>query len=184
MDISAGCLDRARIRAERYGVQYQLVRADAESLPFRDGAFDYGFVHDGLHHLPEPERAIAELARVTTRGILLTEPADAAATKLLIRLRLMKPYEEAGNYVVRFNPERLERLCRSLGFGRVVNSRYLLKYGHPPPSWWRWLDMRLLRGAARSAFLVFGVVLLGRWGNKLAFVAERTDVALDRGLVD
>jgi len=175
MDISAGCLDRARTRAERYGVKYHLVRGDAECLPFRDGAFDYGFVHDGLHHLPQPERAIAELARVTTRGILITEPADANATKLLIRLGLMKPYEEAGNYVIRFNPQRLELVCRSLGFGRTVSSRYLLKYGHPPAGWWRWLDGQPLLGAARASFLVVGVALLGRWGNKLAFIAERSE---------
>ena len=180
MDISTGCLNRARVRAERYGVKYQLVRGDAESLPFCDGAFDYGFVHDGLHHLPEPERAIAELIRVSTRGILVTEPADAAATKLLIRLGLMKPHEEAGNYVVRFNPERLKLLCRSLGFSRSVSSRYLLKYGHPPPTWWRRLDIQPIRAAARVAYLVFGVVLLGRWGNKLAFVAQRSDPTSDR----
>ena len=174
MDISGGCLGRARIRAYRYGVDYVLVRGDAENLPFRDGSFDYAFVHDGLHHLPEPERAIAEMARVARRGIMITEPADANMTKLLIRSRLMKPYEEAGNYVLRFHPQRLESLCRSLGFDRIASSRYLAKYGHPPARWWRRLDAEALFQTTRAAFWVLGVALLGRWGNKLAFVAERS----------
>jgi ubiquinone/menaquinone biosynthesis C-methylase UbiE len=174
MDISSGCLDRARVRSVRYGVKYALVRGDAEHLPFRDGAFDYAFVHDGLHHLPTPELAIAEMARVARRGIMITEPADANVTKLLVRLRLMKPYEEAGNYVVRFQPSQLEPLCRSLGFDRLASSRYLVKYGHPPARWWRRLDGSPVFELSRATFLLFGVALFGRWGNKMAFVAARS----------
>lgn len=175
LDISSGCLDRARVRAERYGVKYGLVKGDAENLPFQDSSFDYAFVHDGLHHLPRPELAIAEMARVAKRGIMITEPADANVTKLLIRSRLMKSYEEAGNYVLRFHPLRLATLCRYLGFDRIASSRYLVKYGHPPASWWRYLDTEPLFQAARLTFLLFGSALFGRWGNKLAFVAERSN---------
>src|ERR1700682_1596880 len=78
VDMSDGGLERARARAHRYGLTYDLVRGDAENLPFETGSFDYCFVHDGLHHLTQPERAIAELARVARRGIIVTEPADAA----------------------------------------------------------------------------------------------------------
>jgi len=174
MDISSGCLARARVRAGRYGVDYMLVKGDAENLPFRDSSFDYAFVHDGLHHLPEPERAIREMARVAQRGILITEPADANVTKLLIRSRVMKPYEEAGNYVIRFDARRLEPLCRDLGFDHISSSRYLVKYGHPPGRWWRRLDAAPLFNLSRVAFWVLGVKLFGRWGNKMAFVAERS----------
>jgi SAM-dependent methyltransferase len=173
MDISSGCLSRARVRAERYGVEYALVRGDAENLPFADDAFDYAFVHDGLHHLQAPHRAIAEMARVARRGIMITEPADANLTKLLIRAKVMKPYEEAGNDVVRFNPQVLEPLSRNLGFDRIASSRYLVKYGHPPARWWRNLDAEPLFQIARGAFLGLGLAVFGRWGNKLAFVAER-----------
>jgi ubiquinone/menaquinone biosynthesis C-methylase UbiE len=179
MDISDGCLDRARIRADRYGLSYDLVRGDAENLPFATGTFDYGFVHDGLHHLTQPDRAIAELARIARRGIIVTEPADAAITKLLIRLGVMQPYEEAGNFVIRFRSDRLESVCRSLGFDRISSSRYLVKYGHPPAAWWRRFDSTLPFLAARAGFFLFGVALLGRWGNKLAFVAERARPAVD-----
>lgn len=174
LDISSGCLDRARERARRYSVDYTLVRGDAENLPFRGGSFDYAFVHDGLHHLPEPERAIKEMARVAQEGILITEPADANLSKLLIRSRVMKPYEEAGNYVIRFDAHRLEPLCRDLGFDRISSSRYLVKYGHPPGAWWRHLDAPPLFELSRATFWLLGVALLGRWGNKMALVAERS----------
>jgi len=174
MDISSGCLARARVRAGRYGVDYILVRGDAENLPFRDSSFDYVFVHDGLHHLAEPERAIREMARIARGGILITEPADATLTKVLIRSRVMKPYEQAGNYVIRFDAQRLEPLCRDLGFDRIASSRYLVKYGHPPGGWWRRLDPSPLFELSRAAFWLLGVELFGRWGNKMAFVAERS----------
>jgi ubiquinone/menaquinone biosynthesis C-methylase UbiE len=173
MDISDGCLCRAAERRKRYGVSYELVLGDAENLPFPDQSFDYSFVHDGLHHLDSPERAIVELARVARRGLIVTEPADAAVTHGLIRAGVMKPYEEAGNFVIRFDADRLERLCLSLGFDRVRSARYLVKYGHPPAAWWRRFDAELPFLAARAGFKVFGVALFGRWGNKLAFVAER-----------
>jgi len=179
LDISDGCLDRARVRAQRYGLSYDVVRGDAESLPFETGSFDYGFVHDGLHHLPQPERAIAELARVARRGIIVTEPADASITKLLIRLGVMQPYEEAGNFVIRFRSDRLETLCRSLGFDHIKSSRYLVKYGHPPAGWWRRFDSEVPFLAAQAGFQLLGVTLFGRWGNKLAFVAERAQPAVD-----
>lgn len=173
LDISAGCLNRARTRGARFGVTYSLVRADAENLPFRDGSFDYAFVHDGLHHLQEPARAIAEMARVARLGIMVTEPADAALTRFLVRIHFMKMYEEAGNYVIRFLPSDLELLCRRLGFHRFASTRYLVKYGHPPGRWWHLLDPGPVYQAAWTAFWVLGVALFGRWGNKLAFVALR-----------
>ena len=175
MDISSGCLSRARVRAVRYGVDYSLVKGDAEYLPFQDASFDYAFVHDGLHHLPEPDRAIREMARVARRGILITEPADASITKLLIGTGAMKPYEDAGNYVIRFNAQHLKALCEGLGFDRVSSARYLMKYGHPPGSLWRRFDGSPLFEIGRLAFQGLGVIVFGRWGNKLAFAAERSN---------
>jgi hypothetical protein len=115
-----------------------------------------------------------ELARIATQGVIVTEPAQAALTKLLIGLNLVKEYEEAGNYVMRLEPSRMEAIFRSLGFDRIASSRYLLKYGHPPGRWWRLLDSGPLFAMTRAAFNVFGLSVFGRWGNKLAFVAERS----------
>jgi SAM-dependent methyltransferase len=64
IDLAAGMLEQARQRLA--GVE--LLRADAEQLPFDDGSFDAvigGFV---INHLPDPQRALAEAARVLVSG--------------------------------------------------------------------------------------------------------------------
>lgn len=42
----------------------QLLRADAQKLPFRDGAFDAVYCYHVLEHVPRPPRAIAEARRM------------------------------------------------------------------------------------------------------------------------
>jgi ubiquinone/menaquinone biosynthesis C-methylase UbiE len=176
-DLSNGCLARAAERMRRYDLDYELEQADAESLPFDDGAYDYAFVHDGLHHLPNPEAAISEMARVSKAGILLTEPADAALSALAIRAGAIEAFEEAGNFVIRFSAKRLTPLCRSLGLTDIRHARYLMKYGHPPAEWWRRFDHPIPQALARGAFRGLGAGLLGPLGNKLAFVALRSEVS-------
>lgn len=174
LDISPGAIERARARSIRFDVEYDLVVGDAEHLGFPDLSFDYAFVHDGLHHLPEPEKALREMARVSRRGIMITEPADASLTNLLIRLGLMKPYEDAGNYVIRFTARQLSDFASSSGFRRTRSARYLVKYGHPPPRWWNIFDWWPLFGLAKGTFLLFGAGVFGTAGNKIAFAAERS----------
>ncbi len=67
-DVSTQALARARERARRYGFRARFQIADAEALPFRDASFDVVAVHDGLHHLDDPYRAIGEMARVARGG--------------------------------------------------------------------------------------------------------------------
>lgn len=174
LDISHGALLRARDRARAYGLSYHLVRGDAEHLPFRTGSVDVSFVHDGLHHLPKPERAVGEMARVASAGVVITEPADAALTRLCIAVGLVPELEDSGNEVMRFEASRLARVFGQLGFGRVRAARYLVKYGHPPAAWWGIFNHPLLFRLARSGFLFVGVDLLGRYGNKLSVAAVRT----------
>jgi SAM-dependent methyltransferase len=52
--------------------------ADLTSLPFRTGAFDAALNVVTLEHLPEPGRALAEIARTLTPGgrLLLAAPQD------------------------------------------------------------------------------------------------------------
>jgi SAM-dependent methyltransferase len=46
----------------------RLVRADAEALPFRAGAFDGLYCYHVLEHVPRPERALSEARRVLAPG--------------------------------------------------------------------------------------------------------------------
>jgi ubiquinone/menaquinone biosynthesis C-methylase UbiE len=46
----------------------EFVEGDGAALPFPDASFDLAGTHRTLHHVAQPERVVAELARVTRRG--------------------------------------------------------------------------------------------------------------------
>ena len=63
----------ARTCARRSAASKKLSRldfaiGDAHVLPFADGSFDIALISYSLHHMPEPERVIGEMARVIGRG--------------------------------------------------------------------------------------------------------------------
>ena len=69
MDLSAGMLRHARAGAESTGVTVPLVQADAEALPFADGAFDLACSAFGaVPFVADSGRVMAEVARVLRPG--------------------------------------------------------------------------------------------------------------------
>ncbi len=64
------------------------VRGDVQTLPFRDASFDVVLSSHLAEHLPEPERAFAEMARVLKPGgrLLLLTPNRLHYVPLLARL--------------------------------------------------------------------------------------------------
>jgi ubiquinone/menaquinone biosynthesis C-methylase UbiE len=67
-DISPGMLSRLRANARRLRLDVRTEPADAERLPFPDGAFDLVLGHAVLHHIPDLPRAFAEFERVLAPG--------------------------------------------------------------------------------------------------------------------
>ncbi|MGE4425981.1 MAG: class I SAM-dependent methyltransferase [Solirubrobacteraceae bacterium] len=67
-DISPGMVDALRGNAERLGLEVVARVADAERLPFDDETFDLVCGHAVLHHIPDLDRAFAELHRVLRPG--------------------------------------------------------------------------------------------------------------------
>ncbi|MFC6286954.1 class I SAM-dependent methyltransferase [Nocardioides sp. GCM10027113] len=65
-DIAPTMLERSAAVARARGVADQVTTcvADAGALPFDDGSFDRVVSFTGLHCFPDPERAVAEMARV------------------------------------------------------------------------------------------------------------------------
>jgi ubiquinone/menaquinone biosynthesis C-methylase UbiE len=55
------------LEARRKGLTAVAV-ANASALPFADGAFDLVFCNSVLHHMSDPERDLAEMARCVSRG--------------------------------------------------------------------------------------------------------------------
>jgi len=68
IDSSEAMVAEATRRAEGTGLPVAFRRGDAHHLEFADGAFDGCRVRRVLTHLAEPQRAVAEMARVTRPG--------------------------------------------------------------------------------------------------------------------
>jgi ubiquinone/menaquinone biosynthesis C-methylase UbiE len=66
----------------------EFVEGDGRDLPFSDASFDLSGTHRTLHHVAQPERVVAELARATRPGghVLVVDqlaPDDPAAAAAL-----------------------------------------------------------------------------------------------------
>ncbi len=68
LDASLTMLDAARERAAGATVSLRFVAGSAIALPLGDGMFDACWSDRVVQHLSDPERAVAELARVTRPG--------------------------------------------------------------------------------------------------------------------
>lgn len=172
IDISYGALMGAQERSRRYGLKYDLVVGDVEALPIQDVAFDLAFVHDGLHHLDSPQLGFLEMARIASHAVLLTEPARALATAIAVKMGVSEAVEESGNRVYRFSEQEFRQLCVQAGLKRPKMTRYVMFYRQEPFRIFQLFE-NTLSFAGFIAFYRIANLILGRFGNKIAMVAER-----------
>lgn len=118
VDLSPAMVERARARlAGRAEVR----EADAERLPFHDGAFDLVVCNDSFHHYPDPDRAAFQMWRVLRKGGALVlgdvwQPAPARAV-----MNAWMPFSHEGD--VRIYSEAELRAILGTWFQRVRWSR-------------------------------------------------------------
>lgn len=98
-DLSAGMLAEARRNLDGAS-QFAFVVADVQDLPFDAARFDLVIANHMLYHVPDRQRALAELRRVLRPGGRL-----AAATNGPGHLR------ELGDVTARFAPELVSRVA-------------------------------------------------------------------------
>lgn len=87
VDLTSAMVEKAREEAAREGVEnVQFSVGDATSLEFEDASFDGAVTRLSFHHIPAPQRALEEMARVVRPGgwvivsdLLTDEDADAQA---------------------------------------------------------------------------------------------------------
>lgn len=106
-DPDLGMLARAKARVSGSPARIILVAADAQALPFRDGAFDEGVVGLAMCTIPAPEQALHELQRVLVPG---------GALRLLEHVRMP-------NRVLARLQDLLTPLWRRLAAGCHLNRR-------------------------------------------------------------
>jgi SAM-dependent methyltransferase len=171
-DVSLPAVARTRERARRHGVELVPLVADAEALPFGDHSVDLTYVHDGLHHLRDPNVGLREMARVTADGLSISEPARALVTDAAVKAGLALVEEPAGNPVARLDLRSVVSLLDDAGLHVVGAERYAMFYRHVPGPAMRFMSRPRSQPAARAAIRAFNSVL-GGLGNKLAVRAVR-----------
>jgi SAM-dependent methyltransferase len=68
-DLSQGMVDAALVRASEHGFGDVTGQAcDVQELPFADASFDVVVANHMLYHVPDPDQAVTELARVLRPG--------------------------------------------------------------------------------------------------------------------
>jgi ubiquinone/menaquinone biosynthesis C-methylase UbiE len=96
LDISPGMLAKAREIRHRRGVRHvRFVLGEAQHMPFPTEQFDVVVCRLAIHHFPQPEREIREMARVLKAGgrlvisdaISSEDPREARLHNALERLR-------------------------------------------------------------------------------------------------
>jgi SAM-dependent methyltransferase len=89
------------------GQARETVVADMRSLPFADGSFDGAIAAHSVEHVPDPERVVAEAARVV-------RPGGVAVFVTPNRLTFGRPDEIIDPYhYVELSPPELRALCES-----------------------------------------------------------------------
>jgi len=133
-DYDPALVDMARRRVRRLPPQVamDLTVADAARMPFAGGQFDAAFEVGVIHHVPEWQTMLREVARVLRPGGLLVfaEPSRGRLTRGLYRIFPHDPDSM-------FSPEELAKALAEAGL-------------EPRPPF-RWLPLWDLAGLARRA---------------------------------
>jgi ArsR family transcriptional regulator len=111
VDDSAAMLHAARKRLQRFD-NVDLRRGELEALPIESGGLDAATLMLVLHHVPEPQNALAEAARVVAPGgrVLIVDmlPHDRERYR-----------QQMGHVWLGFSEEFIVRMIRESGFAEA-----------------------------------------------------------------
>jgi len=115
------------------GATAHAVRGSAYALPFADAAFDRVVAAEVLEHLPQDERAMAELVRVLRPGGLLAVTVPRWGPELVCWALSSAYHEVEGGHVRIYRGDELQRRLARAGLTAV--DRHHTHALHAP-YWW------------------------------------------------
>ncbi len=93
------------------GVESHMVQASALDLPFQADAFDLVMAIEVLEHLPDPERALQEIARVAKDAVVLSVPWEPVwCAGNLARGRYIKSLGNTPGHIQHFTRRKFVKL--------------------------------------------------------------------------
>jgi ubiquinone/menaquinone biosynthesis C-methylase UbiE len=105
VDLTDAAIETTRARLALYGLESDLRRMDAESLPFESDQFDVVYSWGVIHHSAHPDRIIAEIHRVLKPGGqfigMMYGRHSVIALRFWVRHALMKarPWRSIGDVI-------------------------------------------------------------------------------------
>lgn len=150
-----------------------LATASAAALPFRDTAFSVVIIKHVVEHLPHPEQAIAELARVIEiGGILILATPNLASLGRSWRGSKWCGYSDPTHISLK-PPEQWLGLLKDAGFEArhvFTDGFWDVPYVPVVPSF----VQKLIFGAPGGVQAITGIPFLPlRWGESLLVIARR-----------
>ena len=151
LDYSRSQLEQARLRLGD-SEQYTYVAGDVYRLPFVSGLFDGATMIRTLHHMAEPEAALAQVHRVMTpQGVFVLEFANKRNLKSMLRYLLRKqtwtPYSpepvEFAALNFDFHPKSVRGYLRAVGF--TIEKQLTVSHFRVDVLK-RWVPVRILAG--------------------------------------
>jgi len=150
LDLAASRIAYARARYRTL----DLTQADVCRLPFKNGQFDLVTCVEVLEHLPEPETALREMARVSRRYVICTTPYREGVQESLCP-HCGRSFPPAG-HLQSFDERRFESMGGDAGLRLVkwAHSHPMLEYRRfrycPPLRW-------LIQGYYRESGFIGGL---------------------------
>lgn len=121
LDITPAMLDQARAAQAQRGIaNADWIVGDAAALPFPDAGFDIVSSGAAFHHFEEPERVLAEMARVCRPGgriVVIDVTPEAAKAEAYDRMERMRDPSHGHAHSV----TELRILGGELGLGEAVS---------------------------------------------------------------
>lgn len=110
LDFSLKMLLQLKSRKEELNTELEIINADAHQLPFKDESFDVVVCRFAIWPLPEPQRAISEMARVT-RGKIIIMEGNWQKPQMTVRHKIFgKPFYKTHYFLYKLktgrNPNR------------------------------------------------------------------------------
>jgi ubiquinone/menaquinone biosynthesis C-methylase UbiE len=131
IDISLAMLKEARQRLSRSSVKVELVQCDAENLPFRDKSFNSSFCFEALMHIPNTDRVIHEMRRITKQDVFLH--FNVRSLKLVWRLVSHRKTREALSLLSGYYPT-VRRILGLKTIWKAFNYSYVRSF-RPEKEW-------------------------------------------------
>jgi ubiquinone/menaquinone biosynthesis C-methylase UbiE len=156
LDFSAAMLNQAR----QAHPELQFDKGDAEALPYADRSFDAVVSNFGVHHVPDPGKAIAETLRVLRPGRRIAFTTWAAPVENIAWRLLFDAIREHGDPAAANTPpsggnlgtmDAVLRVLREAGFANARAEPICREWLVADP---RDLIAALSRGTVRTAALI------------------------------